>query len=112
MAEKKNEQKNESFEELDYKIELIKNLYDLSWDYAKTQTDMQYRTYLQLFVVFLGIGITISLGVISGNLSIWCILAAIVAFDIAFLYINRVRLLPDELGESFKRFIDGLKKLI
>lgn len=93
------------------KIKISKNQIDIHWDHAKQQSNIQSKTYLELFIVFLTISVMLFTTVFSGTIHVFFIFPAIGSFFISIIYINHLRLLPDELLISYKETMIKLDKL-
>lgn len=91
--------------------QIQKNKLDLSWDYAKQQNDIHCRLYLQFFVVYLTIGVTIALATLVDKLNSFLFIVSIIFFLVSFYYIIRIRTLPDELQKSWEYIINELENL-
>lgn len=90
--------------------EYSKQLNQIGWDYYKQLTDIHCRFYLQFFVVYLTVGVTISIAVITEKINLFFIIPAIISFIISVYYIFKLRSLPDELESSREKIIKDLEK--
>jgi len=96
---------------VDLKEYLEKKAY-INWDFAKQLNDIHCRLYLQFFVVYLTIGISILITVLVENLNTIFYTPSIIFFLLAIYYIFRLRSLPDELESARQRTVDDLENLI
>jgi hypothetical protein len=84
----------------------------INWEYAKQLNDIHCRLYLQFFVIYLTIGISLVIAVLVEELNAVFYIPPIFFFLLAIYYIFRLRSLPDELESARQRIVDDLEKLI
>ena len=94
-------------------IKIQKNKIDISWEYTKQLSDILSRQYLQFFVLYFTIAVSILITSIVERLNfILCFHISAIFFLFATYYIYRLNSVKKDLIDDYNNITSELEKLI